>query len=120
MTAQEYKELKLAEPTTVCAAVLYPDGDIRECVESHLKTMIHTLGNEIWEKIPKDEAPLFWLTAYMGVVLIDYENQIYSEKLTVPQEAALRTLYDAGVILEKPANIHYGNHYLGIERITSV
>ncbi|MCR5654307.1 MAG: hypothetical protein K6G07_01525 [Lachnospiraceae bacterium] len=116
MTAQEYKELKLNEKTTVCSAVLYPDGDIKECVKSHLKTMIHTLGNDIWDEIPKDEAPLFWLTAYMGVVLIDYENQLYSEELTPEQERALRILYDADVIMEKPANIHYGNRYLGIAR----
>lgn len=108
--------MKREQKTTMCAALLYPDGDVKECVKSHLKTMIASLGNEIWEQIPENESPLFWLTAYTGVVLIDYENQLYSERLTKEQELALQEMYRAGVLLEHLKNIHNGNRYLGIPK----
>lgn len=116
MTAAEYISMKQEQKTTMCAAILHPDGDVEECVKGHLNTMIMALGNDIWEKIPKEDAPLFWLTAYTGVVLIDYENQIYSEKLTAEQEKALQEMYGSGILMENLKNIRYGNRYLGIER----
>lgn len=116
MTADEYIELKSARKTTMCAAILYPDGDIRECVKSHLKTILLSLGNDIWEQIPDEESPLFWLTAYTGVVLIDYENQLYSERLTKNQDEALAKLYDSEILLHNLKNIHCGNRYLGITK----
>lgn len=116
MTAPEYVKLKREQNTTMCAAILYPDGDVRECVKSHLKMLIASLGNHIWEQIPGEESPLFWLTAYTGVVLIDYENQLYSEELTEEQEKALQEMYRGGVILNNLKNIHSGNRYLGIDK----
>ncbi len=116
MTASEYISMKQEQKTTMCAALLYPDGDVKECVKSHLKTMIVSLGNEIWDRIPENESPLFWLTAYTGVVLIDYENQLYSEQLTKEQETALQEMYRAGILLENLKNIHNGNRYLGIPK----
>lgn len=116
MTAADYIKMKQQKKTTMCAAILYPDGDIKECIKSHLKTIIVSLGNDIWEQIPEGEAPLFWLTAYTGVVLIDYENQLYSEKLTGQQEEALKQMYQSGIILEHLKDIHNGNRYLGIEK----
>lgn len=116
MTASEYIAMKREQKTTMCAALLYPDGDVRECVKSHLKTMIASLGNEIWDRIPENESPLFWLTAYTGVVLIDYENQLYSEKLTKEQETALQAMYGAGILLQNLKNIHNGNRYLSIPK----
>lgn len=116
MTADEYKDLKSTRKTTMCAAILYPDGDIKECVKSHLKTLLLSFNNDIWEQIPKEESPLFWLTAYTGVVLIDYENQLYSEKLTKDQEKALAKLYDSGILLHNLKDIHCGNRYLGISK----
>lgn len=116
MTASEYVAMKQEQKTTMCAAILYPDGDIKECVKSHLKTIIASLGSDIWEQIPKEESPLFWLTSYTGVVLIDYENQLYSEQLTGEQEAALREMYQSGILMEHLKDIHNGNRYLGIEK----
>lgn len=116
MTAADYIKNKKQQNTTLCAAILYPDGDIEECITSHLKTVIDHLGNEIWDQIPKDESPLFWLTAYTGVVMLDYENQLYSEQLTKAQEDVLRQLYDAKVLMEHACVIHYGNRVLGIEK----
>lgn len=119
MTASEYVALKKEQKTTMCAALLYPDGDVKECVKSHLKTMIVSLGSDIWEQIPENESPLFWLTAYTGVVLIDYENQLYSEQLTDEQERALQEMYQNGILLENLKNIHNGNRYLGIPKTES-
>ena len=116
MTAADYVKMKREQNTTMCAAILYPDGEVKECVKSHLKTLVVTLGNHIWDQIPDEESPLFWLTAYTGVVLIDYENQLYSEKLTKEQEEALREMYRSGIILESLKNIHSGNRYLGIKK----
>lgn len=100
----------------MCAAILYPSGDIEECINSHLKTLIDHLGNDIWDQIPKDGSPLFWLTAYTGVVLIDYENQIYSERLTNEQEIALNQMYQEEILTEHLCNIHSGNRVFGIEK----
>lgn len=116
MTAAEYISMKIEQKTTMCAAILYPDGDVKECVKSHLKTIIAALGNDIWDQIPQEESPLFWLTAYTGVVLIDYENQLYSEQLTAEQEKALKEMYQSGILLDNLKNIRYGNRYLGIEK----
>ncbi len=115
MTAREYIDVKKAQGTTMCSAILYPDGRIEECVKSHLKTLMLPFGNDIWDKIPKDMSPLFFMTAYTGAVLIDYENQIYSEELTDEQYKALNELYDSKVLLNAPKVIHCGNRYLGIE-----
>lgn len=118
MKVSDYIKHKKQQNTTLCAAILYPEGEIEECVNSHLKTMITYLGDTIWEQIPKDESPLFWITAYTGVVMLDYENQLYSEQLTEVQRDVLRQLYDAGVLMEHPCVIHYGNRVLGIPKET--
>ncbi len=120
MTAAEYVVMKQEQRTTMCAAILYPDGNVEECIKSHLETMINSLGSHIWEQIPAEESPLFWLTAYMGVVLIDYENQLYSEQLTKEQDEALKEMYQSGILLEHLKDIHSGNRYLKIENKKSV
>ena len=97
MRVSEYVALKKGAETTMCSAILYPDGDIKECVKSHLKTLMLPFGSKMWEMIPEDISPLFFMTAYTGTVLIDYENQIYSEALTEKQEEALDKLYESGV-----------------------
>lgn len=116
MTVMDYIAEKKDQNTTMCAAILYPDGEIVECVKGHMTTLIESLGSDIWDEIPKEESPLFWLTAYTGAVLIDYENQIYSENLAKEQEEALSKLYEAEVLMKHPCNIHFGNRVLGIER----
>ena len=68
----------------MCAAVLYPDGEVEECVTSHLKTLMDRLGEGAWDQIPKDESPLFWLTGLTGAVLIDYENQMNLKSVMLP------------------------------------
>lgn len=120
MTASEYVVMKQEQKTTMCAAILYPDGNVEECIKSHLETMIDSLGSHIWEQIPAEESPLFWLTAHMGVVLIDYENQLYSEQLTKEQQKAMKEMYEGGILLEHLKDIHNGNHYLGVEYKKSV
>ncbi len=116
MTAAEYIAEKKQKKTTMCAAILYPDGTIEECVKSHLKTLMLPYGDKMWDEIPKDDSPLFWMTAYTGVVLIDYENQIYSEGVTKEQEVALDDMYDAEILLPNPMVIHCGNRILNIEK----
>ena len=116
MTVSDYIAIKKQQHTTMCAAILYPDGEIEECASSHLKTMIDHLGNEIWDQIPKDESPLFWLTGYTGVVLIDYENQVYSEALSEEQRDALQKMYFSEVLIKHPCVIHFGNRALGIPK----
>lgn len=115
MKASQYVALKKPQNTTMCSAVLYPDGNIEECLKSHLKTLMLPFGNDIWDEIPDDISPLFYMTAYTGAVLIDYENQIYSEDLTKEQSDALEELYSENVILKSPKVIHCGNKALGID-----
>jgi len=116
MTVKEYIAKKQEQQTTLCAAILYPNGEIKECITSHLTTIIEELGADIWNEIPKDESPLFWLIAYTGVVLVDYENQIFSEKLSKEQEDALNEMYEAEILSNNAKMIHWGNRVLGIEK----
>ena len=37
MTIADYIAIKKEQNTTMCAAVLYPDGEIEECITSHIK-----------------------------------------------------------------------------------
>lgn len=114
MTVLEFIAEKKQHETTMCAAIIYPDGTIAECINSHLKTMIADLGDDIWDCIPKDASPLFYLTGYMGVVLVDYENQLYSERLTDEQQSSLQQMYDEHVIMNHLCNVHSGNKVMGI------
>lgn len=114
MTIADYIAIKKEQNTTMCAAILYPDGEIEECITSHLKTLIERLGEDAWDQIPKDESPLFWLTGLTGAVLIDYENQVYSEALSDEQDAGLKKMYASGILTEHPCVIHFGNEPLGI------
>ena len=114
MNASEYVAIKKPQATTMCSAILYPDGEIKECTGSHLETLMLPYGKKIWEEIPEDISPLFFMTAYTGAVLIDYENQIYSEGLTDKQEEALKLLYDENVLIKSPKELHVGNNALGL------
>ena len=116
MTIADYIAIKKEQNTTMCAAVLYPDGEVEECVTSHLKTLMNRLGEGTWDQIPKDESPLFWLTGLTGAVLIDYENQVYSEALSDEQENGLKEMYACGILTEHPCVIHFGNEPLGIRK----
>lgn len=116
MTVETYIKWKKPLHTTMCAALLYPNGDIEECKFGHLKAMIADVGEYAWDLIPQEESPLFFMTAYTGVVLIDYENQIYSEQLTKEQEAALDAMYAEGVLVRHLCDIKNGNRFLGIKK----
>ena len=109
MTIADYIAIKKEQNTTMCAAVLYPDGEVEECVTSHLKTLMDRLGEDAWDQIPKDESPQFWLTGLKGAVLIDNENQVYSEALSDEQEIGLKEMYACGILTEHSCVIHFGN-----------
>ena len=112
MTIADYIAIKKEQNTTMCAAVLYPDGEVEECVTSHLKTLMDRLGEDAWDQIPKDESPLFWLTGLTGAVLIDYENQVYSEALSDEQENGLKD-----TDLDSVVNLLRSIHGVGIAAV---
>ena len=49
--------------------VILPDGGYLPMKEGHLHTLMNVTGipeAKLWEMIPKDDSPLFWLIAYHG------------------------------------------------------
>lgn len=87
--------------------VIDREGEIHACAVSHLKTMMELYGDpEILGKIPEGKSPLFWLILQLGCVVVDYENQIYSETINPAQEHALQLLEQRGLILQNRKDIH--------------
>ena len=82
-----------------CPVIITANGEVYETSEGHLAKLVELFGdNDILSKIPKDESPLLYLTARMGCVIVDYENQIYMEELTEAQKEAIDKLIAANLI----------------------
>lgn len=84
------------------AGVILPDGDYL-LTDSHLHTLLELAGlpkEKVWDMIPKEDSPLFWLIAYTGCVITDY-NSTVGMAMTDAQERTYRALVDHGVLLDK-------------------
>ena len=58
------------------------------------------------EEIPDNISPLFYMIFQTGAVVVDYENQVYSDDLTQEQRYTLIELSEAGLIRINLKNIH--------------
>ncbi len=91
------------ERTKYASGVILPDGSYRLTETGHLHALMELLPltvNEIWEKIPKDDSPLFWLIEHTGCVITD-ENSTVGMKMTPEQEVTYRRLVAYNVIADK-------------------
>lgn len=107
MKAEKFVETYRPHMSEYCSAVIDSEGEVHACEVSHLRTMIELSGDpELLSKIPDGKAPLFWLIIRLGCVLVDYENQVYSERVNSLQEHALKLLEDRGLIRRNRKDIH--------------
>lgn len=80
-----------------------PDGRYVLTKGSHLRTLIEVCGipeNEVWDRIPKDDSALFWLIAYTGCVITDFNSSV-GLSMTTAQQAVYDALVSHGVIEDK-------------------
>ncbi len=80
-----------------------PDGQYLPMEDSHLKTLIKICGipePEVWDRIPTNDSPLFWLIAYTGCVITDLNSSVGMKK-TPQQENTYRALVSKGTIVDK-------------------
>ena len=107
MKAEQFIEVYRPHMSEYCSAVIDAGGELHACKVSHLRTMIELYGDpEILSKIPEGKSPLFWLVIRLECVLVDYENQVYSEKINPLQEHALKLLEEKGLIKKNRKDIH--------------
>lgn len=107
MRAQEFTKTYQTQFTQYCPCIITIEGEVTECADGHTEAL-----QELFEKlypgedVPKDVMPMQYLIVRTGAVVVDYENQVYSEQLTDEQKEALRILADAGMIEIHLGDIH--------------
>jgi len=108
MFIDEFIEQFKPEMSEYCPIVIDREGKVYETPDGHLHKLVELFGDsEILSKIPKDESPLLYLTARLGCVIVDYENQIYMGELTDAQKEALDKLIAAGLIASHLVGMTY-------------
>ena len=99
MLADQFIRYYSPEMSEYCPVVIRSDGNIFDSSLGHLQTLV-SLSNDhdILSAIPADVSPMLYLAYELKCVIVDYENQIYIDELTAPQEEALTSLEEAGLI----------------------
>lgn len=107
MTKQEFMEKHKNDPKGYCPCIVDVKGDIYECLKGHLESLME-LEKEQYQltEIPNDISPLFYMIFKTGAVVVDYENQVYSDELTQEQRYTLIELSEKGLIQINLKNIH--------------
>lgn len=85
------------------AGVILPDGDYILAKNSHLKTLVEQMNmpeDRVWELIPKQDSPLFWLIARTGCVITDGSCSVGLAR-TPQQQRTYDALLAHGVISDK-------------------
>ena len=101
MKAEQFIKQYQPKMSEYCPVVITADGDVLESVAGHIQTLVSLSDNpDILNTVPKDVSPLMYLAGVMKCVIVDYENQIYMEELTLEQETALQELVSAGLITD--------------------
>ena len=107
MKAQEFIETYRTQFTQYCPCIITAEGEVLECASGHTEALQELFGKLYpGEMIPKEAMPMQYLIVRTGTVVVDYENQVYSEKLTGEQKEALSVLADAGMIEIHLGDIH--------------
>ena len=93
--------------TEFCACIIDADGEVVTCDKGHLQTLQELYIQRTGEKeLPKEASAMFWLIVRLQVVVVDYENQVYSENLSAEQKNALKVLKQKSLISMHLCNIH--------------
>lgn len=95
--------LMKADPVRYSDGIIKPDGDYILIEQGHLHTLMSLLPcsePEVWEKIPPDDSPLFWLIEQTGCVITDYNSSV-GMTMTPCQKASFEFLVQNGIISEK-------------------
>lgn len=85
------------------AGVILPDGSYELIKEGHLHLLMDLMPmpkEKVWELIPKEDSPLFWLIEHTGCVITD-ENSTLGLSMTPAQERTYKALAEHGVIADK-------------------
>ena len=90
--------------------ILIPDaeeGDVIECHSGHTEALMELYQKKNPKKtIPGGVMPMHYLIVKLHAVVVDYENQVYSDRLNGMQKEALSRLADCGMIEMHLADIH--------------
>ena len=85
------------------SGIILPDGSYELTKTRHLDMLLEQMPlprEKVWEQIPKQDSPLFWLIEHTGCVITD-ENSTVGMKMTPAQERTYRALTEHGVIVDK-------------------
>ncbi len=107
MKAQEFIETYQTQFSQYCPCIVTAEGEVIECASGHTEAL-QKLFEKLYpgETVPKEVMPMQYLIVQTGAAVVDFENQVYSGKLTDGQKEALRILADAGMIEIHLADIH--------------
>ena len=107
MKAKEFIVSYMTQFSEECRCIITAAGDVIECADAHTKALEELFHTECpGEELPSDVMPMQYLIVRTKTVVVDYENQVYSETLTGEQKEALRVLADAGMITINLGDIH--------------
>lgn len=95
-------ETEKRESEEYAAGIILPDGEYL-LTENHLQTLIELAGKpkeEVWEMIPKEDSPLFWMIDYTRCVITDREACV-GLTMNEAQQKTYQALVDHGVLSDK-------------------
>ncbi len=93
--------------TEFCPCVIGQDGETWDCEKGHLMTLqeIYKERYQV-EELPPEAMQMFYLIVKLQVIVVDYENQIYSDNISGEQQKALEALEKENLIQMHLMNIH--------------
>lgn len=107
MKIQEFINTFQTQFTQFCPCVITEDGEVIECRLGHTEALLAIYEKKYpGENVPKEVVPMQYLIVRLHAVVVDYENQVYSDSLNTAQKEALSCLADSGMIEMHLANIH--------------
>lgn len=107
MILQEFIKKYKTKPQGFCPCIIDAKGEVFECPDGHLNALLKLQDDiKTLADIPKEAAPLFYMIVKTSAVIVDYETQVYSWKLTSEQEETLQKLEQQELISLSLKNIH--------------
>lgn len=78
-----------------CEGIITPDGDFRIAKNGHINELILATGENydvIFQKMPINAAPLFWLCMYTNSLVVNYDYTLCTVNITSEQKKAYKSL----------------------------
>ena len=94
--------LEEKESGAYAAGIILPDGEY-VLTENHLQTLIELADKPkeaVWEMIPKEDSPLFWMIHHTGCVITDREACV-GLSMNEAQQKTYRALVNHGIVNDK-------------------